>query len=380
MRPTPPLPLVDGCFVADNSSLEKLKCPRLFENEVVRQRCLADNKAGRNFGACLHKGWAVRYANCLDKPITPAIVELQNEEMRQWLSENPQPPMNFRDLAHAQRVMKAYNAHYQQEPFKVLTAPGWEPGVLGQNLATGTKIRWKSGQPSIGMFELEVSNPTGMVLNPENIALKLEVFHPNRPLVERSFMLPIGEVDGTPCYYSGKIDLAIEDSHGIWAGPDHKSAYMFGESFDSQMAVDGGQLGYTWALWQVLGRRPRGYIVDAVRIRRPNKEQRMAMEYGSYETASAPVDANDFKRMPFDVTEETLSLWRENVLAQIKTIFFHARNNYYPMHRWNCTNKYGKCDMYEACHIPAARQEDVLYNSTRFEENTWKMGLNMPEV
>lgn len=326
MRPAPPLPLVDNCFVADNSSLEKLKCPRLFENEVVRQRCLADNKAGRNFGSCLHKGWAVRYANCLDKPITPAVVELQNEEMRQWLSENPQPPMDFRDLAHAQRVMKAYNAHYQQEPFKVL-------------------------------------------LNPLD----------GKPLVECSFMLPIGEVDGVPCYYSGKIDLAIEDAHGIWAGPDHKSAYMFGESFDSQMAVDGGQLGYTWALWQVLGRRPRGYIVDAVRIRRPNKEQRMAMEYGSYETASAPVDANDFKRMPFDVTEETLSLWRENVLAQIKTLFFHARNGYYPMHRWNCTNKYGKCDMYEACHIPAARQDDVLYNSTRFEENTWKMGLNMPE-
>jgi len=34
----PPLPLVDGAFLIDNSGLEKLKCPRMFQYSELSRR------------------------------------------------------------------------------------------------------------------------------------------------------------------------------------------------------------------------------------------------------------------------------------------------------------------------------------------------------
>lgn len=324
-NPLPPLPLIkhptlapDGALIFDNSTIELLRCPRLLENKWLRKRDLVASKAGRNFGSTLHAGWATRLRLCGSEEVSNDAQVAINESMRAWLNENPQPTDDFRNFDHACRVMAAYNAFYRKEPFRVLTNP-------------------KDGSP----------------------------------LVECTFCIPFGKVQGIEIYYAGKIDTAIEDHNGIWSF-DHKSTFQFGDTFNAQMHRDGGQLGYFWALWQVLGRRPTGYLIDAVRIRKPKRSD----EYAGI----APCDQSDFARIPFSgISDDAVEGWKRDVTQCINLILFMHDTGHFPEYRWNCTNKFGTCDMFDCCSLPPAQREQVLYNSTLFEEAVWSP-LHLPET
>lgn len=321
MRPLPPIPFIydevkapKGALIFDNSTLELLRCPRLLEYKWLRKRELVANKAGRNFGSTLHAGWAVRYERCLNRAPQEADVIAINDAMGKWLEANPQPTDDFRNFDHACRVMAAYNANYANEPFRIVTNP-------------------KDG----------------------------------KPLVEASFCLPFDyEVDGHPVYYAGKIDTGIEDNAGLWSF-DHKSAFQFGDTFTAQMQRDGGQMGYAWAMGQVLGVKPTGYVIDSVRIRKPTRGKKA--EYA--ETSGAPVDASDFQRLPFPVTEDDLAVWKENVKHLVDLAYSFYQRGFFPEYRWQCTNKYGKCDMFEVCSLPMAQRDMVLYETSLFEHSDW---------
>ena len=327
----PPLPLIQvepelqeyyggkEAFLIDNSTLELLRCPRLYEYKGLRKREFTGTKAGANFGSTLHVGWAARYRRCESNSVSADVVIEINNAMQTWLGENPQPLDDFRDYNHACTVMTAYNNHYQNEGFQIL----------------------------------KVKKPDGT----EDL------------LVERSFALPFGTICGRAIIYTGKIDLGIHDNHGLWS-QDHKTAFMFGDAFDAQMQMDGGQLGYCWALQKATGIMPRGYIIDAVRIRRPSRKS----EYDQ----TAPVDASDFKRMPFFITDDTLDEWKEDVTKLIETIFWHHSNGYFPRHRWHCVGKYGKCEMYDVCSVGRESREAVL-NGTLYEDYQWTP-LNIPQI
>lgn len=302
------LPLTDGHLLIDNSSIEKLRCFRMWEYSEMRRRSLATSKAGRNFGSCLHTAWAVRYRQAGANAVTAPVTAAQHEAMRQYLESAPQPEDDFRTFEHACRVIDAYNSCYGNEGFKILT-------------------------------------------NPKD----------HQPLVECSFAFPFDTICNIPVIYCGKIDTAVANNDGDWSF-DHKTTFHYGEIFDCQMQEDGGQLGYTWALGQALGRMPRGYIIDAVRIRRPKK----ADEY----TGTPPVDASDFKRMPFFVDSDDIEEWMEDTRHLIGHLISAAENNYFPRCRWHCTNKYGKCDYFDVCSLPRASREHALM-SNMFEDNEW---------
>jgi hypothetical protein len=236
--------------------------------------------------------------------------------MAAWLQDNPQPTGDFRDYQHACRVMEAYNNAYRVEPFALL------------------KTR------------------TG------------------KPIVESSFAFPFGTVGTTPIIYTGKIDVGIEDNNGTWSF-DHKTTFQFGDTFDSQMQMDGGQLGYCWALGQFVGKKPSGYLIDAVRIRKPNLKK---AEFGG----AAAVDASDFKRIPFTVSEDALDDWRTDTLALIADMLRYHSLSYFPRHRWQCTNKFGKCDMFDVCSLPRQFREHAL-GSDMYEDNVWSP-LRQPEI
>src|SRR6516162_9982335 len=78
-------------FFVDNSALEKWKCPRLFQHAVIDRKELAASRAGRNFGATLHIGWAWRSTNCGVKAVSADDEEAINLQMQGFLSDNPQP-------------------------------------------------------------------------------------------------------------------------------------------------------------------------------------------------------------------------------------------------------------------------------------------------
>lgn len=321
----PPLPLIDGVFIIDNSGLEDLKCPRLFQYKQLNRKVAASSRAGANFGSTIHRGLETRYNRCGANSVDSITSIAIEADMLAWLTENPQPDMDFRNYNHACKMMAVYNSIYKNEQFKIVTAP-----------ATG------------------------------------------KPIIEASFCLPFGEIEveqrlgdavlpskHVPIYYSGKIDLGIQDNNGIWSF-DHKTAFQFGEGFDKQMGMDGGQLGYCWALGQVLGTKPQGYIIDAIRVRRPKKQD----EFGGIDC----IDGTDFKRVPYYVSQDMLNEWREDVMQLIQNIFDYHANSHFPRHRWNCTNKFGVCDFYDVCSTPRA-QRDMILESSLFEENTWSKGL-----
>jgi hypothetical protein len=325
-------PLIDGAFVIDNSTLEKWKCPYAFS---MRDRVPANARAGANFGSTIHRGLETRYKLAGTKPLSPAQQVLCNSAMHEWLTENPQPEMDFRNYAHAEKFLAVYNKIYPQESWQIVkTAEGKE--IIESSFCLPFGVCW----------------PNGHVTDWPLFPLKFAAIK----------CLP---VDAIPLYYSGKIDLCIRDSNGIWSF-DHKTAFQFGDTFDQQMGRDGGQLGYCWALEQTLGIRPCGYIIDAMRVRKPSR----ASEF----TGAAPIDGTDFKRIPNWITPDQLAEWKENVLAIIGDIFASYRRGFFPQHRWQCTNKYGACDYIEVCTSGKTDRARILASGL-FEDNKWTMGL-----
>ncbi len=311
MNPLPQLPLVDNAFLIDNSSLEHFQaCRRLYELQDIRKYSLSASRAGRNFGSCLHTGWKARYTNCDNNAPSEAQVAAVNETMQSYMMESPQPVDDFRSAAHACYVMQVYNQQYGNEPFKILSTP------------SGPK------------------------------------------LVEKSFALPLGSVHSTPVIYTGRIDLAIENNDGIWTF-DHKTTFQYGAGFEDEMSINGGQLGYVWALSQVLGTKPQGYIINGVRIRRPARTKK-------YEGAGevAPVDSEDFKRIPMFVPQDALDEWQADVLALISDLFFNHDRSFFPRSRRSCVTKYGRCDMFEVCTAPRLSRQNIL-DSSLFVTNEW---------
>ena len=190
--------------------------------------------------------------------------------------------------------------------------------------------------------------------------------------VESSFAFPLGvvpfmnfetnELEMVTIIYIGRVDLFTKNAEGSWSGPDHKTAFMFGEGFQDQMATDPGQKGYCWSFKQFFGYYPKGYIIDAVRIRRPKK--------ADFYAGVAPVDESDFQRIPFYVFPDEIDEWREDTLAKVEQIFWMHSRGYFHRNRRMCTTKYGRCDMFEVCIVPKASRETLLA-SNLFEPMTW---------
>ncbi|MDE2097267.1 MAG: PD-(D/E)XK nuclease family protein [Patescibacteria group bacterium] len=330
-----PLPLVDGCLLIDNSSLEKLSCPRRWQYSEIDLRSPVAERAGANFGSTMHRGWETRFKLCGTTAPNTAQTVLIESAMADWLAEHPQPAGDFRDLNHACRVMRVYNHVYPQENFTILKNHVGEPIIEASfmlpfalyNPSTGDIFSWTQDHDKVQ----------------ELIASYI------------------------PIYYCGKLDLGISDSNGLWSF-DHKTAFQFGDSWNKQMSMDGGQLGYCWALKQVTGQQVAGYIIDGVRIRRPSVKAQF--------TGESPVDATDFVRLPNFVTPDQLDEWREDVMCIIRDIIQCHQRNFFPRHRWQCVGKYGPCDFFDVCSTPRAQRQVVL-QSGLFETNEWSKGLKV---
>lgn len=333
----PPLNLVEGCLFIDNSSIEKWKCPRLWEYSELHLKSAVAEKAGANFGSTIHRGLETRYNLCGNGLLTEHAINEIEIAMRGWLEANPQPPGDFRDFNHACKMMRVYNQIYRQESFDILKSPSNGKPIIESSFAIPFAIHW----PSTGVTT--EWTPGEGTATAETIV----------------------KLSGIPIYYCGKIDLGITDANGIWSF-DHKTAFQFGEAWNKQMQVDGGQRGYCWALGQVLGKPATGYIIDGIRVRRPSVK-------GGF-LGESPIDGTDFVRLPNYVSADDLAGWKEDTMSIIKSILAAHSAGHFPKHRWHCTNKYGTCEFFDVCSTPRA-QRHLILNSNLFEANEWSKGL-----
>lgn len=325
----PPLPLVDGALLLDNSTLELLQtCPRSMEYAYLRKRTLAREKPALNFGSAIHAALAFRYKQFEDRPLSTDNLVQVLDVLDQHFLANPQPDGDYRTLSLARSLIESYLKVWSREPFKV---------VQGKVEAS---------------FALRIAFI-------HRITGEIRPYKGEKTWTNDWYLI---------CYI-GRIDLVVEENTGLWV-MDHKTSSMFGDTFWNEMAMTAQQLGYVWACKQSLGRTPRGYIINGIRTRKPTRLD----EYDE----TKMVRADDFARQQFVVTEDMLAEWQENVLSLVREFLWHHSNNYMPRKTKWCVGKYGLCPFYDVCSLPRSSREQMLMSS-QYEDSIWSP-LNKPKA
>ena len=304
---TPALPFKDNCILIDNSSLERLYCPRAFLYSFVLKRNSSKGAAALNFGSAMHLYWKVRYrGHRLSATQRSAL-------LGEYFRRNPQDENEWRSPDLAECACTVYDTSYEDRDYKVL------PNKKGQSF------------------------------------------------VEQSFLLPLGQVDGHPILYMGRIDLSVEHEGGPWI-VDHKTALAYGKTFGMAQAMSAQHPGYCWAYREAYGVAPLGFGINAYRTRAPRK----ADEYDP----TKGVRPDDFERDWHYISDEQIEEWKENTLSLLETIFFFAKQGKWPMFRHQCVGKYGPCSYYDVCSLSRSHRADMLASSA-FVDNHWTP-LNAP--
>ena len=216
----PPLSLVDGALLIDNSMLEGLTtCPRSTEYSFLHKRKAAEERPALNFGGSIHAALAHRYKQD-SEGIDAKTEQEQVKLLEDWYAEKPNPEEDFRNLDKAVSVISNYNREYMIEPF---------------------------------------------------IPLEME----KGKCVEQSFAFHIFDVESkvygkVRIIYTGRIDLVVEWEHQIFT-VDHKTTSIMGNQFFEELSMSPQQMGYAWALSKSIGKAPTGYMINAICCRRPTK-------------------------------------------------------------------------------------------------------------
>lgn len=316
--PTPALPLVDGKLFLDNSALNLItNCPRETQYAFLQRRTSAGEKPALNFGEAVHLALAHRYT--IDPQYTRESTEREMLDiLTTYFQNHPPPEGQYRNLDLATKLIRKYNEHYACETFRVAT------------LADRTAV------------EIPFAVRLGDMYIP----------HYDRPV---------------DVIYCGRIDMCVlEDGHLYTL--DHKTTFQFGDGFWADQSMSAQHLGYCWAIWQVTGTLPTGYIINGIRTRQPVKRN----EDGSAKrsTRKEDVDETDFERQHFFIDTDKLDEWKFNTLDIVRNYALNVLSNVHPMHRKACVGKYGKCQFFEVCSLPR-EQRDMLLASDLYTDNSW---------
>lgn len=307
----PPLPLIDGAFFIDNSSLELLTtCPRALQYNRLNRRVLAAAKPSLSFGSAIHAALEWRYRYCGNTP--PDVFQESEQAMllMKHFQENPPPEDDFRTLNWAIELVKHYNARYQTEPFNLL------------------------------------------------------VDEKGEPLVEQSFALKLYEHDTgygrIPIYYTGKIDLPVVWEDVIYV-IDHKTTSVLGDYFFKDQRVNPQMFGYCYAFEQLTGKTVSGFCINALRSKpMPQKPVGGLDKWWS----------EGFIRHREFVMPHHLVEWKNNTIALVEEFFWSYYRGFMSQKKKWCVSKYGACNYYDVCDLPP-EQRHVLLESPLFIDNNW---------
>jgi hypothetical protein len=313
----PHLPIVDNKLFIDNSTINTITtCPREAQYSYLQKRVSAGEKPALNFGEAIHLALAHRYT--VDPQYTRESTEREMLDiLTTYFGNHPPPEGQYRNLDLATKIVKKYNEHYACETFKVAT--------LNDQIAVEIPFAVRLGDLHLPPFD----SPIDLV-------------------------------------YCGRIDMCvIEDDHLYTL--DHKTAFQFGDSFWSEQSMSAQHLGYCWAIWQMTGTLPTGYIINGIRTRQPLKRDENGV---SKRSQRADVEDTDLERQHFYVDTDKLDEWKENTLSIVHNYCLNVLASNHPMHRKNCVSKYGKCQFFEVCSLPTT-QRDMLLASDLYTDQTW---------
>lgn len=327
MNPNLPFPLVNGAFIIDTTTLEYYTtCRRAYEYYALEKRRSASNKWALSFGLAFHHAMQAKYDQDAD-------VDAQLSVVREFFNENPPPPDDHRDTTYMTELLMGYDLFYTDEPFTVVASD--------------------TGQRMVEVpFCLPLKNADGTPFT-----VFLEKFTPGLGGAVEGSQLLLQEV---PVFYSGRIDMLT-----LWDGLlyplDHKTTSIMGDKYFDEFQNSQQPIGYSWAVREITGKAPGGYVINAVATRRLTK-------------SGAGIE---YRRQKYFLEPERIDEWLENTRYIIQDIVADYHRGYFPMETKWCVAKYGKCPYFDVCVLPAPARP-MLLASNLYETNDWSP-LNQPK-
>lgn len=312
-----PLPLTDGCFLIDNSSLETLQtCSQAFEYNNIEKRKASTSKASLDFGSAIHLALEYRYKTFKDQPITTEGIQEQARILDEFFKENPVDEFESRNCNFACDLMKRYNQKYLTEPFNVLL------------------------------------DKDGKVLCEVPLAI---------PLFTTKYK-------GSPLevIFTGKIDLPISMQSKICIMDNKTSSMFFGpQKFCLEQQSANQFRGYAWGFEKATGQTVDMFMVNGIPTKQPPAKPKNGLD-GWY--------SEWFVR---DITHLALyPNWREEWFSatceRVDYILWCHERGVFPQNgRFvkACEN-YGGCQYKDVCNSHPTKRAEMLA-STMYQDNTW---------
>lgn len=205
-------------LVVDNTSLVKLRCPRMYYYAHVLEYVPAEESLALEFGRAMHEALATRYRVAGTGELTDSVRQAMELVVPSSRLPEDQDPRYSRNALLG--LIRSYNETYPREPWAEILA------------------------------------------------------------VERSFQLPFAEVGGTTVDYAGRIDLLVRMQDGSFWVLDHKTTSFFGDSILNGWSMDGAMIGYAWAALALgLAKKVRGFIINAMRPGEEPEFRRYSFEF-----------------------------------------------------------------------------------------------------
>lgn len=320
MQPNPQfaIPLVNDCLFIDNSTLETFTtCPRQAQFYVCQKKEKVGNKSALKFGGIVHKILEARYfqpAGFVTEETERAMVSVCESEFDTYTA----PVDDFRNYGTAINLIKEYNKFYPAEPFKVLT---------------------QAGKPLIEV-------PFACHLGTIEVNAELSVRNPDGTIDLRY-------IPSLQIMWQGRIDMIVEHEGRLYL-VDHKTTSMMGPTYFREFELSSQFHGYTWAAQQLLGRPIFGAIINALGVRKPTKTG----------------TSLEFQRKTITITQEALYEWQADTLHIITDFVEMARREHMPKHTKWCVGKYGMCQFFDVCTLPADQRQQLL-STGDYKAVTW---------
>lgn len=302
--------LTNGALYISDSGLSLLaQCPREFFYKYGLRRQAVTDKPALAFGGAMHTALAIRYAQ--DPHLHSGLTEANMEDaLVQAFQTIELPEGDHRTLDHAVNLTRAYNAFYGKEPFEVVR-----------------------------------------VFDDKGIDL---------PVVEKRLSVLLDEIQGIPVFYEGLVDVLVRENQGLWV-IDHKTTSVMGDSYFRDLSVTPQLEGYCWQVWRTMKELPVGYRANTLPTNAPTPSGKVRRtKTGGY---SVP-----FERPQTYINEARLLEWESNTCEIVNELFYYCERGNFPMHRkMHCIGKYGACEFFDVCSLPA-EQRGIMLASGMFED------------
>lgn len=315
-----PIPLVDDCFLIDNSATEKIStCRRSAEYYIGQKRQLNSDRWALTFGRIVHKVLEARARLILQPDVgTHQIHGAMLAVAEQEFQKHTPPEDDFRNYGFLVELIQEYVTTYPFDGFST-------------------------------------------------------VIHNEKPLIEVGFIHPLGEVtlntrclvrnpDGTTIerfvgtvkvMQTGRVDQVISHQGRIY-GLDHKTTSMMGPTYFKEFEMSSQMVAYKWAIETLTGFQVTGFIINALGIRKPTRTGKKI----------------EFQRYTVQTSQESVEEWKRDTLMHVSGYLADSIEGFTPKGTKWCVGKYGACEFFDVCTLPQDQRQTLL-NTNNYRQVTW---------